>query len=159
MGLLKSQGSINDAIVSFNFEDPEDWTQRSRVAFGEVVYSEIEGGEEGVNYYTNLGRQQWGLMIDDFLYDDNDMTNGQKAKIALIDTASVGIMLPEFVWHGILVTMQHAALQKNNTYKVIQEKLEPQNVWEIRIPGHSCQEIWEELKPIEFKLENTTIVI
>ena len=105
MGLLKSQGTIKDAIVSFNFEDPEDWTQRSQVAFGEVVYSEIEGGEEGVNYYTNLGRQQWGLMIDDFLYDDNDMTNGQKAKIALVDSAGVGISLPEFVWHGILVTM------------------------------------------------------
>ena len=54
--LLQAQGVIVDAIVSFNYEDPTDISQQSQVAFGEIVYSEIEGGYEKLNYYTNLGR-------------------------------------------------------------------------------------------------------
>lgn len=68
--LLKKQGVIDHAIVSFNFEDPEEWSQMSQVAFGEILYSEIDGGAEKTNYYTNLGREKWGLLIDDFLYND-----------------------------------------------------------------------------------------
>lgn len=67
----------------------------SQVAFGEIVWSEIEGGQDTANYYTNLGRDKWGLLIDDFLYDNNDMTNGQSAKIALIDSGNVSIQLPK----------------------------------------------------------------
>jgi hypothetical protein len=29
----------------------------------------------GNNIYSNLGRDKWGLLIDDFLYNDKDMTN------------------------------------------------------------------------------------
>lgn len=123
-----------------------------------MQYSEVDGGAEGLNYYTNLGLQQWGLLMDDFLYDGEDMTNGQRAKIALIDSASVGIMLPQFVWDGILITMQHTALKGKKGYRVTKE-LNDQGHQEIRIPGHKCSEIYDELKPIEFKLENTTIAI
>ena len=51
-------------------------TEISQVGFGEVLYSEVQGGEDGLYYYSNLGRTQWGLRIDDFLYNGLDMTNG-----------------------------------------------------------------------------------
>lgn len=30
--------------------------------------------EDGANYYSNMGRDKWGLMMDDFQYDGVDMT-------------------------------------------------------------------------------------
>lgn len=153
---MQKQGVIKDAIVSFNFEDPEEWSQMSQVAFGEILYSEIEGGVAGANYYTNLGREQWGLLIDDFLYNDQDMTNGQRAKIALIDSGNVSIQLPQFVWDNVLVSMQHEAMAAS--YRVVKERTD-KGMWEIRIPNKNCKDVWQYLKPISFKLENTSIVI
>lgn len=153
---LQRQGVIQDAVVSFNYENPDDWSQMSQVAFGEILYSEIDGGEDGTNFYSNLGRNQWGLLIDDFLYNDQDMTNGQRAKIALIDSGNVSIQLPQFVWENVLVSMQHEALGAD--YRIIKEKTD-KGLWEIRIPNKNCDEVVDKLKPIEFKLENTTIII
>ena len=65
MSLLKQQGIIQDAIVSLNYENPDDWDQMSQVAFGEINYAEIEGGKNHTNVYSNLGRDKWGLLIDD----------------------------------------------------------------------------------------------
>ena len=107
MRLLQAQGAISKPIVTLNFEDPLDSLQNSQVGFGDILYGEIEGGEDGVNFYSNLGRDKWGLRINYLTYNGNDMTNGQKPKIALIDSAGVGIQLPEFVWQNILVSMQH----------------------------------------------------
>ena len=70
------QGVIKHPIVSLNFEDPMSNTEISQIGFGEILYSEIAGGEDGVTFYSNLGRTQWGLRIDDFLYNGLDMTNG-----------------------------------------------------------------------------------
>lgn len=89
---------IRHAIVSFNFEAPGDDSQRSQVAFGVINYNEIEGKQAGTNVYTNLGRTQWAVMIDDFLYGSDDMTRGQRAKVALIDSANSSIQLPQNVW-------------------------------------------------------------
>ena len=74
--ILYDLGVISQPIVSFNFEDPEDASSASQVAFGEIVYTEILGGKEYTNYYSNLGRDKWGLLIDDFLYEERDMTSG-----------------------------------------------------------------------------------
>ena len=73
---LKADGVIDKAIVSLNFEYTNVRNLVSQVAFGEIIYTEIEGGEQGIRYYSNLGRHQWGLQIDDFLYNGKDMTNG-----------------------------------------------------------------------------------
>lgn len=59
--LLQSQGVIERAIVSFNFEDPADKFLISQVAFGATLYSQVEGGKDGMNFYSNLGIEQWGL--------------------------------------------------------------------------------------------------
>lgn len=93
--MLHLDGKIKEPIVSINYEDPEDVGQTSQIVFGEIIYSEIEGGKPYTNFYSNLGRDQWGLSIDDFLYGTLDMTNNQGAKIALIDSGNVSIQLPQ----------------------------------------------------------------
>lgn len=106
INLLKEQKVIQKALVGINFEDPNESTSRSQISFGEIIFDEIEGGEKGANYYSNLGKDNWGLLIDDFLYDDNDMTNGQKAKIALIDSGNISIQLPQFVWDNVFISIR-----------------------------------------------------
>lgn len=91
----------------------------SQVAFGEIVYSEIEGGKDQTSFYSNMGLDRWGLLIDDFLYNDQDMTNGQRAKIALIDSGNTSIQLPSYVWQNVLVSMQHEAMGAD--YEVVEE--------------------------------------
>lgn len=58
---------------------------------GYIDFDEIVDGEDGANYYSNLGGDYWGLMIDDFMYADQDMTDNQQAKIAFIDSANTTI--------------------------------------------------------------------
>ena len=55
------------------------------------------------NFYSNLGGDRWGILIDDFVYGDEDMTNGQGQKIALIDTGNISIQLPQYVWENMFV--------------------------------------------------------
>lgn len=83
------------------------------------------------------------------------MTNGQRAKIAIIDSGNVSIQLPQFVWENVLISMQHEALGAD--YRVIKEKNLETDMWEIRIPNKNCKDVWGLLKPIAFKLENTSI--
>ena len=71
---LKAQGQIDDAIVGFNYEPYGVPNLQSRVTFGYVAWEEIEWGEDGANYYSNLGQDKWGLMMDDFAYAGKDMT-------------------------------------------------------------------------------------
>ena len=52
---LCGQGQIRRSIVGLNFEDPSDKQQVSTVSFGFIDYGEIQGVEEGFNYYTNVG--------------------------------------------------------------------------------------------------------
>jgi hypothetical protein len=42
---------------------------------GYIDFDEIVDGEDGANYYSNLGGDYWGLMIDDFMYSGQDMTD------------------------------------------------------------------------------------
>ncbi len=71
---LKEKKLIRRALVGINFENPKDSKTESLVTIGELDYSEIEGGIEAANYYSNLGRDKWGILIDDFLYNNIDMT-------------------------------------------------------------------------------------
>ena len=154
--MLHEQGIIKEAIVSFNYEDPEDATSASQVVFGEIVFTEILGGKPCTNYYSNLGRDKWGLLIDDFLYDERDMTNSQGPKIALIDSGNVSIQLPQYVWENVLISMQHESMNDNYRVSVADA---PSGLKEIRIENYNCKDILHKLKPIYFKLESTEIKI
>jgi len=60
--------------VSFNYENPLDEDQRSQVQFGGINFAEVENGRDGLNYYSNLAIGKWGLLMDDLLYNDVDVT-------------------------------------------------------------------------------------
>ena len=53
--------------------------------------NEVEGGYDGINYYSNLAIGKWGLLMDDFLYNDIDMTGDHSAKLGLIDSGNTSI--------------------------------------------------------------------
>ena len=61
------------------------------ITLGSVDYNEIQGGQDGLNYYSNLAVGKWGLLMDDFMYDDTDMTGDHFAKIAMIDSGNFSI--------------------------------------------------------------------
>ena len=103
---LFNEGFIKRALVGINYEKWGDYHQRSRINMGYIDFDEIVGGEDGANYYSNLGGDYWGLMIDDFMYADKDMTDNQQAKVAFIDSANTTIQLPEFVFNNTLKKMQ-----------------------------------------------------
>jgi len=52
--------------------------------------------------------------------------------------------------------MQNDAHGKD--YTVVDEMNDEGN-WEIRIPNKNCKEMWPILKPIQFNLDNTTVII
>ena len=72
--MLKEAGAIEKAIIGINYEAWGDTHQRSRIHFGYIDYREMLDEEDGANYYSNMGRDKWGLMMDDFMYDGVDMT-------------------------------------------------------------------------------------
>lgn len=120
------------------------------------MYSEIEYGIDGTNFYSNLGRDKWAILLDDFMYGDRDMTNGERSKIALIDSGNVSIQLPHWIWDNLLIKMQYQAM--NSDFKI--DKIQNEKgQWEIRVMNKNCDEVWPTLQPIEFKIESSVITI
>jgi len=78
-------------IVGINYENPSDVSQRSQISIGGINIKEVEGGYDGINYYNNLAIGKWGLLMDDFLYNDIDMTGDHSAKLGLIDSGNTSI--------------------------------------------------------------------
>lgn len=76
------------------------------ITIGSVNYDEVDGGEEGLNYYSNLAISNWGLLMDDFMYNSIDMTGNHQAHIALIDSGNFSIQIPETMYKNVLTTMQ-----------------------------------------------------
>lgn len=64
------------------------------VQFGGINYKEVYNGEDGLNYYSNLAIGKWGLLMDDLLYNDIDVTGDHQAKLALIDSGNTSIQIP-----------------------------------------------------------------
>ena len=58
---LFEQGQIEEKIIGLNYEDPQDTSLESTIQFGYIDYSEIQGGEDGLNYYSNIGLDVWAV--------------------------------------------------------------------------------------------------
>ena len=61
-------------IIGLNYEDPLDTTQRSQINIGKVNYDEVVFGSLGVNFYSNLAVDAWGLLMDDIKYNGVDVS-------------------------------------------------------------------------------------
>lgn len=79
---------------------------RSQVLIGGVNYEEVQDGANGMNYYSNLVIDKWGLMMDDLNYNNQDMTGPHHAKIALIDSGNSSIQVPNLIFNNIKNEMQ-----------------------------------------------------
>ena len=148
--MLQSQGVIKNKVVGINLENPLDTNQKSRISIGQIDYNEVEGGVNGLNYYNNRAVGKWGLQMDDFLYDDIDMTALAGAKIGLIDSGNTSIQVPNKIFENIKLAM----------------KMHERSIYESNVDGRtilvarkSCEDLAKKLKPIEFALQNTKIVI
>ena len=97
---------IKNRVVGINLENPLDTDQKSRISIGQIDYNEVEGGVDGLNYYNNRAVGKWGLEMDDFLYDDIDMTRNAGAKICLIDSGNSSIQVPNKIFVNIMYYMR-----------------------------------------------------
>jgi hypothetical protein len=75
------------------------------VQIGSIDYNQIEDGINGVNYYSNLAINKWGLLMDDFLYNDVDMTRNHQAKLALVDSGNTSIQIPMTIFTNLKIEM------------------------------------------------------
>lgn len=63
----------------------------SIITFGYFASSHIQGGEEGLNWYPNLGTDSWMVMLDDLMFNGQDLQTRPGAKKAHIDSAGMYI--------------------------------------------------------------------
>lgn len=141
---------ISQRVVGLNYENPLDTDQKSKVTVGQIDYDEIEKGQKGINYYTNKGDGFWGLKMDDFLYDNVDMTGNHNAKIGLIDSGNTSIQLPETIFNNVLQAM------RKDERSVYPYQLDGRMILAAR---RDCEDLYTTMKDIEFMLQNTKIVI
>ena len=120
------------------------------ISFGQIDYSEVVGGEKGLNYYSNLAIDQWGLLMDDFLYNGTDMTLDAGAKIALIDSGNTSIQLPTSMYIQVMNAM------RRTERTIISQEVDDTQILVARKP---CYKLWDTLGDIEFKLQDTKIII
>lgn len=97
---LKQSGSIDKALVSINYAK---WRVLN---VGNVDYDHIVDGKNGTFEYLNHGGSLWGLNIDGFLYKDQEMSDGEKTMVAVLDNTDDDIHLPKEVFNNTLNLMQ-----------------------------------------------------
>lgn len=116
-----------------------------------------------MNYYSNLGRDHWGLMIDDFEYAGRDMAPMQGgAKIAIIDSANVTIQLPEQVYDNLLaevLTVSDEAFEKYGGEKVRFYSVTNFDGSVTMEADQPCDVARLKLRNIAFLLEKTKVII
>lgn len=88
--------------------------------------------------------------MDDFLYNDIDMTGSQLGKIALIDSGNTSIQIPLTMFNKLMTEMQKR--ESTISSKEI-------NGNQILIAKKPCNELYDSLDNIEFKIEKTKIII
>lgn len=66
----------------------------STISFGYFDYNQIKGGENGFNYYSNIGLNHWAVLMDDIKYDNHDVGGNGGGKMALIDSGNTSIQIP-----------------------------------------------------------------
>lgn len=85
-----------------NFENPIDTQEQSHIQFGSINYDEIVDGEDGVSWYANLGVGQWGLLMDEFKYNDIDVSIDNHAMMGIIDSGNSSIQIPQSMFSKII---------------------------------------------------------
>lgn len=80
--------------MGLNFENPDDKQSKSMISFGYFDYSNVEGGKDGLNYYSNIGLNHWAVLMDDIQLGQVDIGGIGGGKMALIDSGNTSIQIP-----------------------------------------------------------------
>ena len=99
--------------MGLNFEDPNDKNLVSTVSFGYIDYNQIEGGEDGFQYYNNIGLNYWAVLMDDVQYDKQGLGMNTGGKMAIIDSGNTSIQIPASQFEELKTIMQ----KQDNTIK------------------------------------------
>ena len=81
--------------------------------------------------------------MDDFLYDNRDMTGKHIAKIALVDSGNTSIQIPSTIFQNTMKEMQ------KHEPSIYQREVDGNEIMVSRSP---CHELEKKLKNIEFML-------
>ena len=120
------------------------------ISLGAVDFNEVEGGQDGLNYYTNLAVGKWGLLMDDFMYSGIDMTGDHFAKIALIDSGNFSIQIPATMFDNVMKEM------KKHEISTFKQTVGGHSIMVARKP---CSELYDKFGDIEFSLQGTIMMI
>lgn len=61
--------------VGLNYENPNDKSAVSTITFGDWDMNQVEGGEDGLNYYNNTATDMWAVELEDLRYDEKVVMN------------------------------------------------------------------------------------
>jgi hypothetical protein len=53
--------------------------------------SQVVDGDEGLNYYQNLGLGYWAVVMNEIKYDLEDLGSTKYGRLAVLDTANTSI--------------------------------------------------------------------
>ena len=76
----------------------------STITFGDWDLNQVDGGEEGLNYYNNSAEGMWAVELEDLRYDEKKMKLGtvyyeiwddNEPRIAYIDSGNTSIQIPK----------------------------------------------------------------
>ena len=63
--------------MGLNFEDPANRHAVSTITFGYWDERSIDGGEETLDWYPNIGHEQWGVVLKTMSYGGEELrSNG-----------------------------------------------------------------------------------
>ena len=144
------QGQILEQRIGLNIEDPNDVRQISTITVGYFDYDQIIGGEDGFNYYANLGLQVWAILMQNVKYDHFGLTENSLGRMAILDTGNTSIQIPNSEFEVLKKKM------KEQDSSIIEQNVEDSV---ILVSRRQCKDLYDILGDIEFLLHETMIVI
>ena len=85
---------IDSMRVGLNYENNLEKDRASTITFGYYDLSNVKNGEDGLNWYLNVGDASWAVWLDDIKLDGKDIQTRAGAKVAHIDSANLFIQMP-----------------------------------------------------------------
>lgn len=107
-------------------------------------------GALGVNFYSNLAVDAWGLLMDDITYNGVDVSWDHQAKIGLIDSGNNSIQLPNTMFERVKREMQKIEMS------VYEAEVDSKK---ILVARKACHELYDTLGDLTFSIQDTTLTI
>ena len=133
-----------------NYEDPQDLSSISTISFGYFDYNQIDGGEDGMQYYSNIGLNHWAVLMDDIQYGTVPIGGNGGGKMALVDSGNTSIQLPATQFRQVRDYMK--TQDRSLTVRTVEDM-------EILVSRKRCSDLFHVFSDLKFMLQNTQITI